>query len=201
VSAFTHQQGRVLHLQVSENKYISEIEVVRQIITALAGQPIVFTLDALHCQKKTVELIVDQQQHYLIALNANQPTLYQTLVALHPAGNPLTVAETVDSSHNRTVHRRVSVYAAPPNVQPQWAGLKTLIWVERWAVREQKPFQEQVGSISDLALTAAEFLPHIQQHWSIENQLHWVRDVTFEEDYARPGGHAPVMWAILGVAE
>lgn len=52
VSAFTHQQGVVLHLQVTENKHISEIEVVRQVITALSGQPIVFTLDALHCQKK-----------------------------------------------------------------------------------------------------------------------------------------------------
>jgi hypothetical protein len=147
--------------------------------------------------KKTVESIVEQQQHYLIALKANQPTLYRTLAALHQAGNPLTLAETVDTSHNRTVHRRVSVYAAPPTLQQQWAGLKTLIWVERWGVREQKPFHEQVGYISDLALTAAEFLPHIQQHWSIENQLHWVRDVTFEEDHARPGGNAPVMWAIL----
>lgn len=44
---------------------------------------------------RAVELIVDQQQHYLIALKANQPTLYQTLAALHQAGNPLTVAETV----------------------------------------------------------------------------------------------------------
>jgi len=52
VSAFTHQQGVVLHLQVTENKHISELEVVRQVMTALAGQPLVFTLEALHCQKK-----------------------------------------------------------------------------------------------------------------------------------------------------
>lgn len=52
VSAFTHQSGVVLHLQVMDNKHISEIEVVRQVIATLAGQPIVFTLDALHCQKK-----------------------------------------------------------------------------------------------------------------------------------------------------
>lgn len=133
----------------------------------------------------------------MIALKANQRTLYQTLECLHQTGNPLTVAETVDTSHSRTVHRRVSVYAAPPALQQQWAGLKTLVWVERWGVRQQKPFDEHIGYISDLELTAAEFLPHIQQHWSIENQLHWVRDVTFEEDYARPGGNAPVMWAIL----
>jgi hypothetical protein len=52
VSAFTHQSGVVLQLQVMDNKQTSEIEVVRQLIGALAGQPIVFTLDALHCQKK-----------------------------------------------------------------------------------------------------------------------------------------------------
>jgi len=52
VSAFTHQTGVVLNLRVMDNKQTSEIEVVRQLIQALAGQPIVFTLDALHCQKK-----------------------------------------------------------------------------------------------------------------------------------------------------
>lgn len=52
VSAFTHQTGVVMHLQVMDNKQSSEIEVMRQLIAALAGQPVVFTLDALHCQKK-----------------------------------------------------------------------------------------------------------------------------------------------------
>ncbi|PZD75367.1 hypothetical protein C1752_00185 [Acaryochloris thomasi RCC1774] len=52
VSVFTHQTGVVLQLQVMENKKSSAIEVVRQLITALSGQPVVFTLDALHCQKK-----------------------------------------------------------------------------------------------------------------------------------------------------
>jgi hypothetical protein len=52
VSAFTHQSGIVLHLLMMNNKQTSEIEVVRQLIAALAGQPVVFTLDALHCQKK-----------------------------------------------------------------------------------------------------------------------------------------------------
>ncbi len=79
--------------------------------------------------------------------------------------------------------RRISVrcivalgYPAPVSLQQQWAGLQCLIWVERWGTREGKPFHEQVGYISDLALSAAEFLRHIQQHWGIENRLHWVRD-------------------------
>lgn len=147
--------------------------------------------------KKTVAQIVEQQQHYLIALKANQPTLYQALEHLHQSGTPLSQAQTLEHDHNRQVHRQVWVYEAPVHLQSQWAGLKRLIWVERWGTRDGKSFHEQVGYISDLVLEAGEFLPHIQQHWSIENRLHWVRDVTFQEDTARPGGNAPVNWAIL----
>jgi hypothetical protein len=147
--------------------------------------------------KKTVEQIVHQQQHYLIALKANQPTLYKTVVHLQQTGTPLTQVQTFDSSHNRQVYRQVWVYEAPAHLQSHWANLKCLIWVERHGVRQGKPFHEQQGYISDLALEATEFAQRIQQHWGIENRLHWVRDVTFDEDHARPGGYAPVVWAIL----
>lgn len=147
--------------------------------------------------KKTVAQIVEQQQHYLIAVKANQPTLCQALEHLRRCGTPLSHAQTAEHDHNRHVHRQVWVYQAPEHLQSQWAGLQCLIWIERWGIREGKPFAEQVGYISDLELDAAELLPHIQQHWSIENRLHWVRDVTFEEDTARPGGNAPVNWATL----
>lgn len=116
---------------------------------------------------------------------------------LHQSGAWLSQAQTLDTSHNRQVHRRVSVYAAPTALQRQWSGLKTLICVERWGIREGRAFEEQIGYISDLELSAVQFLQPIQQHWTIENRLHWVRDVTFDEDHARPGGNAPVIWAIL----
>lgn len=58
VSAFTHSSGVVLRLAVMHNKSTSEIEVVRQLIAALAGQPIVFSLDALHCQKKQLSKLL-----------------------------------------------------------------------------------------------------------------------------------------------
>ena len=96
-----------------------------------------------------------------MALKPNQPTLYQTLEHLRRSGTPLSQAQTLEHNHNRLVHRQVWVYAAPENLQSQWAGLQRLIWVERWGMREGKPFAEQVGYISDLELQAAELLPHI----------------------------------------
>jgi hypothetical protein len=147
--------------------------------------------------KKTVEQIAAQKQHYLIALKANQPTLYRTLEQLHQPGICLSQAEHGDSSHNRHVHRQVSVYAAPAKLGCYWQGLKHLIWVKRWGKRDGQSFEETIGYITNLEGSATQFLQHIQQHWTIENRLHWVRDVCFEEDTARPGGNAPVIWAIL----
>ena len=52
VSAFSHQKGEVLGLKVMENKKESEINVVRELIELLDLSGVVFTMDALHCQKK-----------------------------------------------------------------------------------------------------------------------------------------------------
>lgn len=147
--------------------------------------------------KKTVKQIALQQQHYLIALKANQPTLCRTLEQLHQSATCLSQTEHVDSSHNRHVHRQVSVYAAPVGLRRHWHGLKHLLWVKRWGMRDGQSFEETIGYMTNLEGSAAQFLQHIQQHWTIENRLHWVRDVCFEEDTARPGGNAPVIWAIL----
>jgi hypothetical protein len=46
-------------------------------------------------------------------------------------------------------------------------------------------------------LGANAFLGNIQQHWGIENRLHWVRDVTFQKSYACLSSSAPMVWAIL----
>ena len=52
VSAFSHQRKLVLGIQMMENKESSEIKVVRELIELLDLTGVVFTFDALHCQKK-----------------------------------------------------------------------------------------------------------------------------------------------------
>ncbi len=138
-----------------------------------------------------------QKQDYLIALKAHQKTLYRKVQELHEQGQGQDQVTTLDTSHGREAYPRVSVYPAPPETQSQWAGLTSVLWVERWGVRKSKPYTEQMAYISSLSLSAADLSQRIQAHWRIENRLHWVQDVLFEEDYARPGGNAPINWAIL----
>jgi hypothetical protein len=52
VSVFTHQRGIVLGVKAMENKKTSEIKTVQELLETLDLQGYVFTLDALHCQKK-----------------------------------------------------------------------------------------------------------------------------------------------------
>ena len=56
VSAFSHQRGLVLGVKMMENKSESEINVVRDLIELLDLTGVVFTFDALHCQKKPDQL-------------------------------------------------------------------------------------------------------------------------------------------------
>ncbi len=56
VSAFSHHRGEVLGLKVMENKKESEINVVRELIELLDLSGVIFTMDALHCQKKLSQL-------------------------------------------------------------------------------------------------------------------------------------------------
>lgn len=147
--------------------------------------------------KKTLEQITQQQQHYLIALKANQLTLYLTLTRLHQSGTRLTQTQTVDTSHNRQMHRRISTYAAPPQLQRLWKGLKTLIWVERWSVRGGQTFAKQLGYISNLELKCQSISPAYLAALEHRKPIALGARCPFEEDHARPGGNAPVIWAIL----
>ena len=52
VSAFTHERGEILGIEVMENKKQSEIAAVQDLIQLLDLSGVVFTMDALHCQKK-----------------------------------------------------------------------------------------------------------------------------------------------------
>ncbi len=135
---------------------------------------------------------------YLIGLKGNQPKLAKIAQTLSERGTPLSCATTIDHTHSRLVQRECLVFAAPEYLQKSWAGLETIVVVQRTGERHRQPFYEQQFYICSQCLEAQQFLVDILGHWGIENRLHWVRDVTFCEDLPpRRGGNAPVNWSIL----
>ncbi|MEH1977124.1 MAG: ISAs1 family transposase [Nostoc sp.] len=108
------------------------------------------------------------------------------------------MAITVEKIHSRKVQRECKVFAAPEQIQKKWSRLKTFVVVERQGERNGQPFYERQSYICSQCLEAQQLLSDIHLSWGIENRLHWVRDVTFQEDFPpRRGGNAPVNWSIL----
>ena len=99
------------------------------------------------------------------------------------------VLDTFDERPGRLTRRRVFVHAAPTELKvlEAWPGIQSIMAVE--SVRMVKPdggvTAEKRFFLSSLSVEDERQRAAILQHWSIENRLHWVLDVTFQEDASR----------------
>jgi len=81
------------------------------------------------------------------------------------------------------VERRVRVFAVPPELAQDWAGLAAFVAVERSGIRQGQPFQRQSWFIISQVIEAQPLATMIQAHrGTTENKLHWVKDVVQAED-------------------
>lgn len=79
VSVFSSKQKQVLATGKVELGKKSEITTVKQLIEMLDLKGVIFSLDALHCQKDTVKTIVKSKNHYVIGVKGNQKNLYKQI--------------------------------------------------------------------------------------------------------------------------
>ena len=155
----------------------------------------VFTIDAMHTQHDTAQAILARQADYVMTVKANMPTLYQQLKKLPWAAVPATSAVTTD--HGRRVRRTIKAVLAPAWIG--FDGAAQVAQLRRTATRKGKKTVEVVYLItSDRDADPATLAAWVRGHWEIENKLHWVRDVTYQEDKSLVRtGNAPRVMATL----
>jgi predicted transposase YbfD/YdcC len=133
--------------------------------------------------KKTAEQIVESGNHYCIGLKANQKTLLYAAQTLSQTQVPLSQFQEFDTTHGRTVERRVAIFAAPECFQQQWRGLAAIASVQRQGIRQGKSFHTQSWYLLSQVIPAPQAAALIRNHRaSLENQVHWVRDVVQSQD-------------------
>ena len=78
VSIFASERKQVLRMGKVKDKS-SEIPLVQEMIKMLDLEGMVFTLDALHCQKETTRIIIESKNDYIIGVKGNQKNLLNTV--------------------------------------------------------------------------------------------------------------------------
>ncbi len=140
----------------------------------------------MHCiVKKTVEEIVTSGNDYVIQVKENQPSLLNTIKTVVETNEPLSICHQNEKSRGRKEQRTVEVFLSPVSGVEEWKGLQRIIHVKRQTTRKGRTSSTDSYYITSLNIDdAKEFAKGIREHWSIENRLHWVKDVIQHEDDA-----------------
>jgi predicted transposase YbfD/YdcC len=199
VSAFV-QANSIVFGQVAVADQSNEIQTIPRLLALLDLSGSTVTIDAIGCQRDIAQQIIQGQGNYVLAVKDNQPTLHSKVKKLLDQsiiegfeGMSHDRLESVDGSdHGRIETRRVwvtnEVRWLGEELLSQWPGLASVAAVEseREDLASGKISTERRYFISSLqAVDAQAMAQAVRRHWSVENQLHWQLDVSFNEDQCR----------------
>jgi len=193
VSAFAARQRLVL-AQTKVSDKSNEIVAIPALLDMLAIEGAVVTIDAMGCQRDIARKILEKNADYVLALKGNQGTLRDDVEVFATeqkargyADTTISVDATVDGDHGRIETRRVIVVHDIGWLRERhaWPGLAGLVIVEANREIDRVSRRETRYYITSSKLQAKELGPIVRDHWSVENGLHWVMDMTFRDDACR----------------
>jgi predicted transposase YbfD/YdcC len=190
-SAFTSGNIILAHEEIDEKT--NEIPTAQKLFAELGLSDYIFTLDAMHCQAKTLQSAVESNNDVIVQVKENQPTLLNDCIKITKSTNPGDHYQEGESQQrNRIESRIVDVYDNVDTIDKQkWNLVESIIRVER----KRQTFNTKTkayDSSDEISYYIATSIPNAMQsceairlHWGIENKNHYVKDVTMNEDNSR----------------
>jgi predicted transposase YbfD/YdcC len=210
VSAWANENRLILAQRKVDSK-TNEITAIPELLDALELAGCIVTIDAMGCQKEIASKIIARKADYILAVKENQGHLYEDIEHLFglylKEPNPMQYlngyAKTVDKNHGRIEIRECWTLSATFHQQAirnaaGWEGLTSLVCIRRERRLPEKTQVETRYYIASRSPNADQLLQAIRAHWGIENSVHWVLDVAFNEDQSRVRkDHAPENLAVM----
>ena len=194
VSAWATRQRLVLGQQAIGSKS-NEIVAIPLLLERLHLTGALVSIDAMGCQTKIAQTILDRGADYLLALKDNQRSLADEVALFFQTPQPSCGEpfETIDANHGRIETRRhwvshdvdwLTTTRRFPG-EPRFPGLTAIAMVEACVERNGAVTTARRYFLSSLPIEAKMLARAVRAHWGIENRLHWVLDVVFHDDLMR----------------
>ncbi|HZM11740.1 MAG TPA: ISAs1 family transposase [Candidatus Limnocylindrales bacterium] len=165
-------------------------------VPALIRQPglagVIYTGDAMNCQKETFLAAAETNSSVLAQVKGNQPALLHALEDLTGTRTPTDRCEVKDKiAHGRQERRRVETFNVAGCLGPDWdelvvtaARVTRLTWHKDTKDGMWTASNDSAIYLCQKSLSAADFGAAIRGHWEV-GAHHYVRDVTLGEDASR----------------
>jgi predicted transposase YbfD/YdcC len=205
-------KNRLVFGQLKTEEKSNEITAIPSLLERIALQGCVVSIDAMGCQYKIAEQIIEAKADYLFALKGNQESLHEDVKEYfsdldfsQPASRVKNISFESFSTHEEGRGRvEDRDYAVSSDVgwlierHPEWKTIRSIGIAESSRQAEGKTTHERRCFISSLPAEAPLFASTVRGHWSIENSLHYVLDVAYGEDACRiRKGDAPENMAFI----
>lgn len=187
VSAWADKNEMILG-QIKVDEKSNEITAIPKLLDALLVQDCIVTIDAMGCQKAIAKKIVKKGADYILAVKENQKELFEDIQDSFRMLQPVSSSEDLDYGHGRIETRKSFVITDLSLLEnsDKWKGLSSIVKVERERLFKATGKKEKETSFYISTLGDAPVINNaVRKHWGIENKVHWVLDVAFNEDHSR----------------